>query len=189
MTRRVSRLCRLFNTLCLFNSGCWHVYMHHLNSQALYRSLLFPLITHYSGNRRPTFSETKRVMRILLSVYEPSSATLAAFAPQPKLSKRSTAATVGVLDAAAVQTVPVVAEEAKPQIEASRLHRAAAAGDADKVCQNCLYCVCSSILWHRTLPYWCMCRKKANAATQKGSGPRADEQELIHCALTLSYDL
>lgn len=74
-------------------------------------------------------------MRILLSVYEPSPATLAAFAPQAKPSKRSTEAAVAVpgAAAAAAQTVPVIAVEAEPQIEASRLHRAAAAGDADKV--------------------------------------------------------
>lgn len=64
---------------------------------------------------------------MLLSVFEPSPAVLASLQPQPKQPKQSTSAPQRAVEA---QVVPV---EAEPQIEATRLHRAAAAGDADKV--------------------------------------------------------
>jgi len=89
-------------------------------------------------SRRPTFSETKRIARTLLSVYQPSPATLqqlaAARQPQIKASGAPAAASskapAGATPATGVQAAPPPAE---PQIEASKLHRAATAGDADKV--------------------------------------------------------
>lgn len=99
--------------------------------------------------RRPTFSETKRIIRTLLSIHAPSAATLAAFAPQVRQSKRSTAAavTAAVPDLAAGEAMPEVAVQAEPQLEdmaahqearaaeCSRLHTASSSGDAERVCR------------------------------------------------------
>ena len=87
--------------------------------------------------RRPTFSETKRIVRTLLSVYQPSPATLQQLAAskQPQLKANGA---LPASPAAASHKTPAVAATAapaapEPLIEASKLHRAAAAGDADKV--------------------------------------------------------
>ncbi len=95
--------------------------------------------------RRPTFSETKRIARTLLSVYQPSPATLqqlaAARQPQVKASGAPAAskAAANATQAVAAAAAPAPAE---PQIEASKLHRAAAAGDADKVRRYPLLAYC-----------------------------------------------
>ena len=80
--------------------------------------------------RRPTFAETKRVVRILTSVYL-KEAPAQPSQPQAKAASKAAgkpAATTGPQQEAAV---PDKEDEAVP---APRLHRAALAGDADKVC-------------------------------------------------------
>ena len=77
-------------------------------------------------------------MRTLLSVYQPSPATMqqlaAARQPHVKPSAALAAASIkAAADATQAAAAPAAPLPAEPQIEASKLHRAAAAGDADKV--------------------------------------------------------
>jgi hypothetical protein len=97
-------------------------------------------------HRRPTFSETKRIVRTLLSIYQPSAATLqqlaAAKQPQQKPSTAASpaaAAPAGGTAGKATAAAAMPQAAAEPQIEASKLHRAAAAGDADKVRQALVF--------------------------------------------------
>ena len=85
--------------------------------------------------RRPTFAEAKRVVRIMASVYAAEPAA-AAQPPPPAMPAASSQAEQPALQAgqpsAAAQQPVLEPEEALPL---PRLHRAAVAGDADKVCQ------------------------------------------------------
>lgn len=81
------------------------------------------------NTRRPTFSETKRVLHALVSVFEPSSHALQAAAPAKQAAPKPPKASPKKEDpASSVASTPQAPKEPDPP-----LHEAAKAGNADKV--------------------------------------------------------